>query len=270
MALLISRLQDLLSFFPENVHHKIETIYQKIPGSLLNYLNPISINKKVECREQQLPVDSSIQRESDIERHTHSSVSQSSSADPFNFNANNSSSSGYSTYDNDNHKYENALRFYLLQSIKKTFGKEKVTEVDPASITTEIIRRCFEQCPDWGRKSCNTPSVIIRFDRNYIITEHKSNSVNLNVYTYAYLACERESSRFCRSEKPPQITFEVTIELTGSAIALDKIDRFCQMLSKETISDVITKIETTNKVTFDNLDPPSSTGAKKTLTWDDV
>ncbi len=116
--------------------------------------------------------------------------------------------------------------------------------------------------------------MIIRFDSNYIL-QQESRALNVNIYTYAYLACEREESRLSRliHEAPPQIRFEVTIELTGLAISSDKIAKFCELLSNNTVTDVIQKIETTNKVTWKNLDQSASkpsTETKPPLSWADV
>jgi len=279
MALPKNRLQDILSLLPEEMHGKTQNIYEKIPGSLLNYFNPASINKKVEFHERGLPLDSSIPIEHDTgrnysERNFHSSVPQHSYPQgPPNSNFSNQPPYGYSVHENHDNKYENALRFYLRKSIKRSFSNQNIIGICHASVADNIVRKCFEQCPDWGRKKCKTPSVIVRFDSNYIV-EEKSRSSNVNVYTYAYLACEREESRFPRlHETPVQIRFEVTIELTGLAISFDKIAQFLQLLSDKTVTDVINTIETTNNVTWENVEQSaskSSTEIKAPSSWDDL
>jgi hypothetical protein len=280
MALPTNKLQDILSLLPKEIHEKTKIIYQQIPGSLLNYFNPVSINKKVECREHNLPADSSIPIEHDTgrnysERNFHRSDSQHGyPQDQSNSNFNNQPSYLYSVHENHDNKYENALRFHLRASIKRNFSNQNIIEVNPAFVADDIVQKCFEQCPDWGSKKCKTPSVIVRFDSNYIL-EQGSRSLNVNIYTYAYLACEREESHLPRfiHEATPQIRFEVTIELTGLAISFDKIVKFGQLLSNNTVTDVIQKIETTNKVTWENLDQLASkpsTETKPSLSWDDV
>jgi hypothetical protein len=257
MALLTNKLQDVLSLLPKEIHEKTKNIYQQIPGSLLNYFSLISINKKAECHESDLPVNSSILIEHDTERNysernSHSSVPQHSyPKEPLNSNSSNQPPHGYTVHRNHDNKYENALRIPLQESIKRSFSNQKIVEVESAFIADDIVRKCFEQCSDWGSKKCRTPSVTVRFNSNYII-EDKSRSLNVNVYTYAYLACERDESRFLQfRETPPKISFQVTIELTGLAISLDKIKHFCQLLSDNTFTDVIEIIETTNKVTWE-------------------
>jgi len=275
MALPTNKLQEILFLLPEEIHEKTKNIYQEIPGSLLNYFNPASINKKVECREHDLPVDSSIPIEHDTERNLHRSVSQHCyPQDPSNSNCSNQPAYPYSVHENHDNKYENALRFHLRRSIKRSFSNQNIIEADPTLVADDIVQKCFEQCPDWGSKKCKTTSVIVRFDSNYILPQ-ESRSLNINIYTYAYLACEREESRLPRliHEPPPQIRFEVTIELTGLAISSDKIAEFCELLSNNTVTDVIQKIETTNKVTWKNLDQSASkpsTETKPPLSWADV
>ena len=60
MALFNNKLQELLPLFPTADHKKLEEVYHKIPGTLLKFIDPIQITKTVECREQNLQVDSSM------------------------------------------------------------------------------------------------------------------------------------------------------------------------------------------------------------------
>jgi hypothetical protein len=274
MALVKNKLQEILPLLPKEIHGKTKEIYRQIPGSLLNFFEPNSTTKKAECRGHDLPVDSSVSTPCDDGRNYHDQNLQiSHHGDLSKSNHNNQSHANYpEPVDHDN-KYANALRFHLQNSIKRSFSDQNITEVFPNFVADDIVQKCFQQCPDWGRKQCETPSMIVRFDNNYI-DEQKSKSLNVNVYIYAYLSCEREESLFSRlREPPPKIKFEVTIELNSLAISCDKIAQFCQLLSENAVPDVIKRIEATDKVTWNNLDKQSSKPSVETtssLTWDDI
>lgn len=254
MALPMDRLQDVLPLLPDEIREKTKIIYQQIPGSLLKYLNPASINQQVECRERDLVVNPSIPIEHSTERNQHRSTPQQSSPQTSsNPKINNQPSNDHSMHENQDNKYANALRFYLQRSIQKSFINGNITVVNPNSVADDIVQNCFRECPDWGRKKCKTSSVIIRFNSKY--TEQKPRAFNVNVYTYAYLSCERDESRLPRlHESPPRIRFELTIELTGLMVSSEKITQFKQLLSNNIVKDVIQIIAGNSKATENNLD----------------
>ena len=273
MALPESKLEEILHLLPEEIHGETKHIFAKIPGSLLKFLNPAQIKKKVECRENDLPVDSSKPMESADGRQRRGRDQPGSVSLDAQY-----SDSSKSNYNNQTpvpygNKYVDALHRHLLGSIKKAFRGENITEVSPDSVADDIVRNCLAECPDWGQRRSQTPSVIVRFDSNYI-NEREPIPFNINTYVYAYLACEHQESRFSLLRgTPPKICFEVTIELNGIAISSDKIARFCKLLTDLSLEEVIKTIETTNKVTWDNLDQDHSNvsaGQHAALLWDDI
>ena len=235
MALLTNRLQELLPLFPAADHEKLKEVYRKIPGTLLKFLNPIQITNKVECQEQNLQMDLQ-----------------------------------------EPNKYRQPLMMFLTNSIGQRFHEQKITEVPPKLIAEDIVTHCFDQCPDWGRHRCQQPSVIVRFDSNFINTE-TTRTLNINVYTYAFLQFHYKESLFSlKNRQAPRISFEVTIELNGMAIDAKKIKQVSELLqSGQCLEEVIEVLESTSKVTLDNLDnksevksPSVDPPAQVKLSWD--
>ena len=207
MALLTDQLQELIPLFPESVHKKLGAIYRKIPGSLLKLIDPVYITKKLECREQNLQVNSSMYATSSIPgsiMKTKSSCNHFFPADDWfgqDFTNNYLTMTSTSSDDDDLYemdsepnKYQNPLKICLLNSIKKKFDEQNITMVSPTIIVEEIVSHCFVQSPDWGRYRCKQPSVIVRFNNRYI-QQMTTQSLNINVYVYAFLKFHYKDSR---------------------------------------------------------------------------
>ena len=279
MALPASKLEEILHLLPEETHGKTKYIFEKIPGSLVKFLNPTHIEKKVECRESDLTVNPS-QPMGSVNGSEHRARGQpgwvpcnARSQDSYESKSRNQTPTECPVFMDYENRYANALHGYLLGSIKKAFRSQNITEVSPDSFADDIKRQCLAQCPDWGRKRCETPSVIVRLESRYICKQ-EARSFTVNTYTYAYLACEHRQSYipfvFAASRK---INFEVNIELNGIEISLDRIEQFRKLLTDLSLEQVIERIERTDKVTWKNLDQQNSqasAGHQAALSWDDL
>ena len=291
MALLTSTVQELLPFFPDALHGKLADVYHKVPGSFIKFLDPMRITKKIECREQDLRVDPSMltDQRDDGMHATHApqspihyngqrpTGSQSKSyGDPQKPNYEKTSSStppsGYAPAFEYN-KYRNPLRTLVFHSISKVFVGHKITDVPAKALAEDIVQHCFQQVPDWGRHRCQTPSTIVRFNSHFI-NEQPNQSVNINVYVYAFLKFEYNESRLpFKGDKLPKISFEITIELNGVAVNLKRLTEMDQLLTSNNVPDAIQMIESISAVYWEDLEHQGSKPApppKTKLTWNDL
>ena len=243
MTLLNNRLQEILPLFPAADHGKLEEVYRKIPGTLLQFIDPIPMTKKVECREQNLQVDLSIFLTDSTILVQNESLNEIHLQDPQDLN-----------------KYRQPLKMFLANSISQRFHEQQITEVPPEVIAEGIVTHCFAQSPDWGRYRCQQPSIIVRFDSNCTNTE-TARPTNINVYIYAFLQFQYKESLFSlKSGQEPRISFEVTIELNGVAIDAKK---------RTETSDLLHSGGCLEEVISDNLNKKSEVKSGK-LSWDDL
>ena len=287
MALLTNKLQEILPLFPDALHGKITEVYQRIPGSFVKFLDPVLITKKVECREHDLSVNSSMlveQRDDRIhtahlsQSHTHYN-DQRPDEYPVNLYVDpRRTNPSTPTYGHppasEYNKYRNPLLTFLLQSIGEAFRGQNITDVPAKAVANEIVHHCFQQVPDWGRYQCQTTSTIVRFNIPFL-KEERTQSVHTNAHVYAFLKFEYSESRLpWKGDKQPKISFEITIELNGVALKLNKVIETSELLSdKHHLSDVIQKIESTSAVTWNDLedkDRAPTQPAKSGLTWNDL
>ncbi|CAF2909054.1 unnamed protein product [Rotaria sp. Silwood2] len=274
MELAAITLYEILPLFPIEIHEKTKEIYRQIPETLLKFLDLAETVKTAECREFDLRHDTY----TTIGRSEYwASLCQASHAlIPKNIHHQNEikTNSIYSNADRSkeksrsqmqhlishdhkspikyNNKHANNLRLHLLNSIRKIFRDQHIIEITPDVLADQIVRKCLEQCPDWGEKQCRTSSTIVRSNITDII-EQESTLVNITVYVYAHLMYEYERSFLpCKKENQPKIGYDLTIELSGISINCLTLVKFCELVAENDVLAVIKVIEETSPTMTSN------------------
>ncbi|CAF0829565.1 unnamed protein product [Rotaria sordida] len=254
------KLHQILPLFPSEIHEKTKEIYEQIPETLLKFLDLTEIVKTAECYE------------SDLHHNTYTPISRSeywaslcqasNALIPKNIYYQNEIkiNSTHSNVDRSkgkskkqvhrlilpmkyNNKHANNLRIHLLDSIRKTFHDQQIIEITSDILADQIVRKCLEQCPDWGEKQCKTSSTIVRCSLTDVI-EQESSLVNINIDVYAHLRYEYERSFLpWKNDNQPKIGYDLTIGLSGISINCMTLIEFCELVAENDVLNVIAIIE---------------------------
>ncbi|CAF1497738.1 unnamed protein product, partial [Rotaria sp. Silwood1] len=179
MALASCKLDELLCLLPQEVHQKTVEIFNAIPGSLLKFIDPKLITKKVERSEYQLMNEKLI--EIDYSEYWNNVIQYSNYVDIQKYSIkpiDETKKGSQATFDNclfdmghktkiDYDKDWNNLRIHLGDSIRKMFDDRQIIEVNPLTLADEIATKCLEQCPEWAKQRKNS-STIIQFHKTFI------------------------------------------------------------------------------------------------------
>jgi hypothetical protein len=270
-------LDQLFSLLPVELHDKVREIYTITPGTLVKYLNPNTMVKKVKC-ENEFLTDGKIIELDDAEYLNDVSQNHRDSAqetrkyknDEIKYQRHSNQHMSHErteprTPENVDHMWSEArampispvrnydfLYDHLYQSLQQKFYEQQIMEINLEDIVKKILDKYQQQnlLFDKHRKDASTK---IQFDERFLgKTDFKK--INIDLSVDAYIICKPQPSMYgLRDRNRIQTNYSVILQFNETSYDTEKLNNFIHLLENNNVSTVIQILQENTNLTWENF-----------------